>query len=300
MSRDHISICICTFKRPALLVRTLDGISRQVTDNLFTYEAVVVDNDAAASAREMLRDYREKAGFPILYDWEPERSISLARNRTIRNATGNLIAFIDDDEFPDDNWLMHHYALFVKSNPDGILGPVLPHFDVKPPRWLEQGKLCERERFKSGTRILQATYTRTGNAFLAKKLFDGEGEPFDPQYGISGGGDAVFFGRMIERGRVFLWCDEALVFETVPPERQKRMYYIRRAFTRGMTSAWSVPFFSKGTLKSIFAVGIYSLSLPVFFILGHHLFMKVLIKDCDHISKLLAYAGINLVKKRPY
>ena len=47
---DHISVCICTFKRPELLSKTLDNVFSQITDSAFTFEVVVVDNDKLRSA----------------------------------------------------------------------------------------------------------------------------------------------------------------------------------------------------------------------------------------------------------
>ena len=50
--KDHISVCICTYKRPKLLVRLLRKLQKQQTANLFTYSIVIVDNDFNQSAKE--------------------------------------------------------------------------------------------------------------------------------------------------------------------------------------------------------------------------------------------------------
>ena len=52
MKAHHISVCICTFKRPELLTRLLERLENQRTDGLFTYSVVVADNDPAQSARQ--------------------------------------------------------------------------------------------------------------------------------------------------------------------------------------------------------------------------------------------------------
>ena len=54
----HISVCICTFKRPALLAVLLDALGDQVTDGLFTFDIVVVDNDASRSSEVLVREQR--------------------------------------------------------------------------------------------------------------------------------------------------------------------------------------------------------------------------------------------------
>src|SRR5664280_1724691 len=46
----HISVCICTYKRPWLLKRLLGEIGKQETGGLFSYSIVVADNDALRSA----------------------------------------------------------------------------------------------------------------------------------------------------------------------------------------------------------------------------------------------------------
>jgi glycosyltransferase involved in cell wall biosynthesis len=261
---------------------------------------VVVDNDDRQSAREVVERVRATSPMAIIYDVEPERSISLARNRAVSHADGELIAFIDDDEFPEDNWLVGHLETLNATNADGVLGPVKPHFDAHAPRWLIKSGLCERRRFKTGTVLNDSQHTRTGNVLIRRKLFTEPNGFFDPKYGRSGGGDAVFFKRMIEKGKRFVWCDEACVLEAVPVERQTRAYYVKRAFTRGLTEAWETPSLSLSTLRSLSAILLYTAALPVLLLLGHHLFMKYAVKDCDHLGKILGLMGLNVVAERPY
>jgi hypothetical protein len=52
-------------------------------------------------------------------------------------------------------------------------------------------------------------------------------------------------------------------------------------------------------LKSIVAVPAYAAALPMVFVLGHHRFMALLIKLCDHLGRLLALLGIRVIRE-PY
>lgn len=297
---NHISICVCTFVRPHLLARLLNKLNAQVTENRFTYSVVIIDNDASQSAWTVVEQAQKTSQYKIDYDVEPQRNISHARNRSVRNARGELIAFIDDDEFPADNWLLKHYRMLLDSKADGVLGPVLPYFDAAGPVWLIRSGLLDRSRLKTGEVIHNSLHTRTGNVLLWQRLFEENDSWFDPKFGRSGGGDAVFFRRRMEMGSVFVWCDEALVYENVPIERQQRSYYLRRACTRGMTEAWETPFLSTATLRSLAAVILYTILLPFLCLVGQHLFMRFLVSFCDHLAKLLAYAGVRLVRERPY
>lgn len=124
---DHISVCICTFKRPDMLAKALEGvISLKASE--FSYEVVVVDNDSRRSAEDTVRRFQSTNELKIIYDCEPEQNIALARNRAIRNATGNFIAFIDDDEYPVKDWLARLYHTMKECRADGALGPVIPFF----------------------------------------------------------------------------------------------------------------------------------------------------------------------------
>ena len=297
-SLDHISVCVCTYNRPHLLERLLAGLSNQVTRGRFWYSVVVVDNDRLQSARITVSTIAEKAPVDITYVSEPEKNISLARNRAVQNAMGNYLAFIDDDEFPGEDWLLNLYNTCQMSNADGVLGPVLPHYEVEPPEWVVKGRLHSRNEFKTGTILRNSKDTRTGNVLLAMMIFDKMQDPFDLQFGRTGGEDTEFFRRMMGEGRVFAWCNEAPVYENVPPERMKRSYLLRRALLRGTVTGRSQSFSVLGTSKSILAFCLYVLSLPVLQLAGHHLFMKYLVKSCDHIGKILATFGIIIVDER--
>ncbi len=153
-AHDHIGICICTYKRPKLLLQLLDRIQKQKTDNLFTYSIVVVDNDFTQSAKKIVCSFKEKASIPVDYYCEPEQNISLARNKALRNVRGNYVAFIDDDEFPIDPLAN---SLLLKAchewGADGIQGPVIPLFENGAPRWVIKGKFYERPNYPKGADI---------------------------------------------------------------------------------------------------------------------------------------------------
>lgn len=290
----RVCVCVCTFRRPALLRRTLDGIAALDHAGRFKIAIVVVDNDRTESAREVVSAFRTSSSLEVLYVVEPEQNIALARNRALQNAAGDFIAFIDDDEFPDRKWL----ATLVKNcedfGADGVLGPVRPHFDQLPPDWLIRGRFCERPEHETG-QVLDWRQTRTGNAMLRKGILDGMTAPFDPALG-SGGEDQDFFRRKIEQGHRFVWCNEAVVYEVVPPERWTRSYLFRRALLRGQNERYVLN--ARSIVKSLVAVPLYALSLPFLLLLGQHFFVRYSIRLFDHSGKLLAAAGVRLVGEK--
>ena len=292
---EHITICICTYKRPHLLFDLLRKIQAQATDNLFTLSICIVDNDSSESARDIVLTFSESSTLPVKYLCEPQQNIARARNRAIENADGGYIAFIDDDEIPEERWLVGLYKMGRASSVSGVLGPVLPSFQIPPPAWILKGRIFERPSNRTGE-ALSWTNTRTGNVLLSRRLFDQEGQRFNVDYG-RGGEDKEFFRRMIAGGNRFVWCNEAVVKEIIPPDRCKRVFLLRRALLRGKVSI-PVPFVNlRSSLKSLLAILAYLPLLAILFFWSHGLFMRQLIKVFDHIGRLLAFFGVDLIKE---
>jgi succinoglycan biosynthesis protein ExoM len=296
----RISVCICAYKRPQLLRYLLLKLESQQTEGLFDYSIVIVDNDSAETARQTAEACAQQWKIPISYYVEPEQNIARARNRAIEKSEGDFVAFIDDDEFPNEDWLLKLYKTLCEFQADGVLGPVNPYFETKPPEWVIKGRLCERASFQTGFVIKKPESTRTGNVLLNRKLFDGIIDPFNPEFGKTGGEDVDFFKRMMQKGHIFVWCDEGCVSEIVPPERYKKSYFLKRALLRGVTNSRKVSFLSFDIPKSLLALVLYTPVLPVLFLFRYDLFMKYLIKDCDHIGKLLALCGLKVVRERTF
>jgi len=296
MAVVHITVCICTFRRAAMLRRLLLELEKQRAGDAFTFSVVVVDNDAARSAQATVEEVAAATGREIVYAHEPEQNIARARNRTLANARGDYIAFIDDDEFPAPEWLSLLLASCRGTNVAGVLAPVVAHFDTPPPRWLVRSKVTERPRHRTGTPIGLGD-ARTGNVLFERRLVADLAEPFDVRF-ASGGEDVDFFRRMMERGARFIWCDEAVVYESVPANRTTRGYYLRRGLLRGRNSLRQRSGRVRKIATSLVALPLYTLALPLLLLAGQHVFMKNLISWCDHAGRLLAAFGIQAVARR--
>ena len=256
----HVTVCICTFRRVESLERLLKTLVRQRTDGEFSFSVVVVDNDGAESARPVVMALAPAYPTHLMYCVEEEQSIARARNRAVANAQGDFIAFIDDDEWPIEEWLLTLVTQCVQRKVDGVLGPVQPHYESTPPRWIIRGRFHERDNYPTGS-IIDGNQGRTGNVLLRRSVFTSGEEPFRPEFVT--GEDQDFFRRKIAAGHVFTWCREAVAFEDVPPARWKRAYVLRKALMRGRYSILEPTFGFGDAAKSILAIGAYAVALPV-------------------------------------
>ena len=292
----HVAVCICTYKRPTYLKRLLEALAGIETDRLFGYSIVVVDNDASRSSEGVVSAAARSTGMSIAYCVEPRQNIALARNTALEHAAGDYAAFIDDDEFPTRRWLVHLFQTCERYGVDGALGPVKPHFDEPPPQWVVDGGFYARPTYPTGF-VIDWRKGRTGNLLMKRRVFDGEPQPFRPEFLT--GEDQDFFRRAIARGNVFAWCDEAIAYESVPPSRWSRAFMLRRALLRGRISLLHPTVGASAIAKSLLAMPAYAALLPFALAAGQARFMACLVKMFDHAGRLLAVAGLNPVKE-PY
>ncbi|MEI2414840.1 glycosyltransferase [Orrella sp. JC864] len=228
-----LSICICTYKRPAQLDALLAAILAQDTAGK-ALECVVVDNDPQRSAAAVLTRWQDHPGLPVRALHERTPNIALARNAAVHAATGDWIVFVDDDEEPEPGWLLHLVAAQQACGADAVFGPVLPRYAPGTPAWMREGGYFDRPRYRSGTPIT-ARDARTGNVLVRREALMSVPGPFDAAYGRTGGSDTVLFGKLLEQGRKLVWCDEAAVLEDVPPERARLGWILQRAYRGGQT-----------------------------------------------------------------
>lgn len=231
-----VSVCLCTYRRPDLLIALLNSLARQSFSKSF--EIIVVDNDSAGFAAEVVEKAQgHYGGLNIRFAIEPRKGISFARNMAVSLACGDFIAWIDDDEIATENWLASLYATRAESDADAVFGPVIPVFPEGSRAWPKRSGVFERARYPTGTQI-DAREARTGNALVKAEWFRTDISPFDIRFANTGGEDYDFFARIEARGARFAWCDEAEVFELVPLERQRISWVLERRL-RGATNYWS-------------------------------------------------------------
>jgi len=285
-----------------MLSRALEGVTSQIIEPGLSFEVIVVDNDNRRSAEDIVRLYQRLNTRRIVYDCEPIQNIALARNRAILNATGNLIAFMDDDEFPVEDWLVNLYRTMKKYQSDGVLGPVIPFFPQEAPQWLRVSKVCDRRRLQTGT-LLTDRDTRTGNVLLNRRILPKDGNWFNPVYGLTGGEDQDFFRRQINSGGTFVWCDEAEVYETVPEERWRASFHLTKNSRAGTLYGEALRQFGLAGLvnwlKNAVAAPLWLSVLLITFPFGKPVWMIPATRFCYAGSCFLAFCGLSLMRNRP-
>lgn len=290
----HIAVCICTYKRPEMLKRLLADLSRQRTEGAFTFSIVVADNDEGRSGERVVEEMRPVLQASIRYCVEANRGIARARNKVIEHSAGDYVALIDDDEFPETDWLLNLLRTYRRYNVAGVLGPVRRYLEPEAPAWLRRSSLYDRAVSPTGLEV-RWREARTGNVLLNRAIFAGDPQPFRPEF--RAGEDQDFFRRKIDQGYRFVWSADAVVSEVLPQGRWKRVYYVRKALLQGANAALQPDCGAVSIAKSMLAVPLYAAALPFALLGGQHRFMTLLVKLCDHAGKLLGRMKINPVRE---
>jgi glycosyltransferase involved in cell wall biosynthesis len=235
-----IAICVATCRRPVMLSQLLRSLAALQVDPDIAAElfVVIVDNDAAASAGPVVEAARRFLPWPLLSAVEPVRNISLARNLGVRLALAagaEWVAFIDDDELATPGWIAELVRVQREHGADVVAGPVEPRFSPDIPEWVVRGGFFARPRQAPGT---PARVAETSNSLVSARLLAAIEGPFDPAFGLAGGGDSHFFLRARRGGATIVWAD-APVAETIPRSRARAGWILRRAFRVGNCGAFA-------------------------------------------------------------
>jgi GT2 family glycosyltransferase len=130
-----ISVLICSRDRADQLETCLRHLDRQEYPR---FEVVVVDNAPTNDAVRTLVEART-GGVQYRYVVELRAGLSWARNAGIAAASGEILAFLDDDEEPECDWLAGLAGGFARSNDIGcVTGMILPaRLDTQAQEWFE-------------------------------------------------------------------------------------------------------------------------------------------------------------------
>ena len=129
----NISVVICTYteKRWDILVAGITSVQQQ---SMPPYEIIVVSDNNPALAARLLAQFTgitvtENHGMP---------GISTARNVGVALASGDIVAFIDDDAIAEKDWLSQLARCYEDQRVLGVGGNVLPEWTGERPRWFPE------------------------------------------------------------------------------------------------------------------------------------------------------------------
>ena len=245
MADDHaITVVMPTYNRPHGLERVLEALARQADPGV-PWDVVVVDNDDPPGVKETFETISSVLPVASLLVHESQKGACHARNRGLDEVRGTIVAFVDDDVVPADDWLSRIVEPILSGRCEGTAGRVLLDPSVPIPRWIHPDLLGMLSLYDEGETeheldpVVDVLLTANA-AFLTAGVREIGG--FDPALGPRPGAQMVnddvdLFRRYAQTGRRVHYIPGAVVVHDLPKERLTARYLTRRAYAGGR-SEW--------------------------------------------------------------
>ena len=125
--RVQLSLVISTRNRAAQLRRCLNSLL--LLDSARPWEIVIVDNGSSDDTAEVIEEFRGRSPCPLIAVFVPQPGLGRARNHGWRAASGEVVAFTDDDCYPDAHFVSAVAAAFAAQPGLGFLGGRIRLYD---------------------------------------------------------------------------------------------------------------------------------------------------------------------------
>ncbi|WP_165025787.1 glycosyltransferase [Dysgonomonas sp. ZJ279] len=238
----RFSIVICTYNREKYIGASLDSVCRQTFAN-DNFEIIVIDNNSPDKTADICRAYIEQySQVQLRYILETEQGISFARNRGIKEAKGEFIVFIDDDE-TIDNFYLEKLDSYLTQYPDARLcaTSVVPVYETEKPKWLSHYTMrLITGYYNKGSEVKTLggkDYPGTGHAIIKKELFTLFGD-FNTQLGrkgssLLGAEDKDMFLRLIENNIDCYYFPDIPIYHHIPDSKLTNYFFHRLTYSIG-------------------------------------------------------------------
>ena len=248
-----ISIIICTHNRAHLLKNTLNSLFNINIPDDCMMELIVLNNasnDETSSVVEMFSKGCKK--FPVRMLLESRLGKTYALNNAIKNANGEILAFVDDDHTVSKGYLKAIYKAVCESPSHNIFcGRINPDWDGTEPHWVHDNNVYPIRpfpipNFNLGDTVVEISTEKVnflpgaGNLFVRKTVFGKIGlfsEKLGPKgHNLRGGEDIEFVRRALSHGESILYIPGALQYHHVDKSKLTLSYLIKKAYYRSMVA----------------------------------------------------------------
>jgi GT2 family glycosyltransferase len=231
----RVSIIITTYAR---FQQVQDAVGSVTPHLCGGDEVLVVDNGFPPAQHAELAAIFHAQGVPFLR--EPQSGISPARNRAARQATGDVLAFLDDDAVACERWVEEIRRAFGESDCAAAGGPVRLAPELVRPNWLPPayGYVFGELDFGGDAFDMRGRRLPMGANVAFRRATFVDAGMFPTSLGRTGndfsGGEEIFVCRRILRqgGRI-RYLPEMVVTHRVPQSRLTREHMYRSAYGIG-------------------------------------------------------------------
>jgi glycosyltransferase involved in cell wall biosynthesis len=239
-----ITVIVCTYNRCQTLANALNSAVALRLPATVQWEVLVVDNNSSDDTDAVVEGFRKRHPGRFRYLFEPRPGKSHALNAGIREARGDILAFMDDDVTVEPTWLHNLTGSLHDGEWEGAGGRILPAWTCPPPRWLPMhGRyaLAPLAVFDLGQDAGLLTEPPFGtNMAFRKRMFEKHGgfrTDLGPRPASEIRSEDTEFGRrLLAAGERLRYEPSAVVHHPVPEIRIRKEYFLAWWFDKGRAS----------------------------------------------------------------
>lgn len=217
-----ITVAVCTWNRATSLRRALASlVALDATD----YEILVIDDGSTDDTAAVVAEATKRSPVPMRYVHQENAGIASGRNRAVAEAQGDWIAFCDDDQRADAQWLAALARAATATGAQVLGGPIYLDLDdagVAKLGPVRRSMLGEHDFGNEAHCFTGKELPSNGNLFVAQAVFAAAGA-FDPA--LSSGEDADFLRRARDHGFELWSAPDAIMYHEVPAHRLEDGYF---------------------------------------------------------------------------
>lgn len=281
-----ISVIICTYNRDKFLPGALEALTRQtLSKNLF--EIIIVNNNSTDNTETISKQFiDEHKDLNVKYFVETNKGLSAARNRGIKEASSELISFIDDDAEVSENYLQIAVDFFTNHpDVDAIGGKITPVYESgKEPEWLSKYMWGLVTKADFGDKIREYPDSKSpygcSMAFRKKVLY--EVGMFNTNL-LFRSEDKYIFYKLRENGNKFLYLPEFAVKHHIDNKRITYDSIMKISYEVGAGERDRLK--GEGILKHIIKIAEYKIKLIAALFIALGFFIKFDFKKGEYLIK---------------
>ena len=236
----NVTVILCTYNRSKSLSKALASVAASTLPAPAEWEVLVIDNNSTDETRRVIEDYCRKDSRHFRYLFEAKQGKSHALELGIREAQGDILAFMDDDVTVEPTWLQNLTAGLDGGAWVGAGGRILPEQTFSPPRWLplhDRYGLAPLALFDLGPRAGALTEPPFGTNMAFRKTVFNKYGGFRTDLGPRPGSeirneDTEFGHRVLDAGEQLRYEPSAVVYHSVPDNRVQQKYFLKWWFDK--------------------------------------------------------------------
>ncbi len=284
---SKIVVGICTYNRNKMLNICLDKLVEMKIPADVQVEVVVIDGSRNFAAKELVLSKNVEGKIKFYYFSFLAGCIAAARNKVLKEVKAlnpDYIAFIDDDEYPDENWLVNSYGLLHETGAKVVTGPSVAKFvdddlqEVSVPAWLSKNSIFRRKPNRKNGHV--CTTCATNNVLVRADVIDELGLSFDETYKRMTGEDLDFFSQISAAGHKIVWCRDAIAYEFIGAKRANLRFILDRNYNNGYLKIFSKRknncFSCFNIVETLVNLFVFALIFPFSVFLGPVVFVEAL------------------------